>query len=121
MKTANVKVRVKNVRRGVTMFTAHPFYGINQYVAEGKPFMVDGIGLFVNVRVKSLLGNGDYITKRSLNDAGITPGDSRNGRRTFFKLKHAEAWMKKWATQKAFLQRHADHVEWCQMLDHWRF
>jgi len=118
MKTANVKVRVKDVRQGVTMYTAHPVYGINQYVAAGKPFMVQGIGLFVNVKVKSMFSvTGSYVTKRSLCDAGISPGNSYNGRRTFFKLKHAQAWVKKWATDKGFQASHAEHERWCSLMD----
>lgn len=118
MKTAKVKVRVKDVRQGVTMFTAHPVYGINKYVATGKPFMVQGIGLFVNVKVQSNFSvNGSYVTKRSLCDAGISPGNSYNGRRTFFKLKHAQAWMDKWATDKGFQASHAEHERWCSSMD----
>lgn len=122
MKTANVKVRVKDVRKGVTMYTAHPIYGIDKYVADGRPFMVAGVGLFVNVKVQSQFSvNGSYVTKRSLCDAGITPGNSYNGRRTFFKLKHAQAWMDKWATDKGFRKSHAEHERWCALMDNWRY
>lgn len=122
MKTANVKVRVKDVRKGVTMYTAHPIYGIDKYVADGRPFMVAGVGLFVNVKVQSQFSvNGSYVTKRSLCDAGITPGNSYNGRRTFFKLKQAQAWMDKWATDKGFRKSHAKHERWCALMDNWRY
>ena len=119
MKTSNVKARVKDIRQGVTLYIAHPVYGINKYVAHGRPFMVYGLGLFVNVKVQSQLFSkrGSYVTKRSLCDAGISPGNSYNGRRTFFKLKHAQAWVKKWATDKGFQASHAEHERWCSLMD----
>ena len=118
MKTANVKVRVKDVRKGVTMYTAHPVYGINKYMVDGKPFMVDGLGLFVNVKVESVFNKGEFhISKRSLCDAGISPGNSYNGRRTFFKLKHAQAWVKKWVTDKDFRKSQAEHEAQCKEWD----
>lgn len=117
MKTANVKVRVKDVRQGVTLYTAHPVYGIDRYVVCGKPFLNKGIGLFMNVEVQSRFGYGCYKTTRSLCDAGISPGNSYNGRRTFFKLKHAQAWMDKWSTDKGFIADHKRHEQWCRELD----
>lgn len=113
MKTANVKVRVKDVRQGVTLYTAHPLYGIEKCIVLGKPFVEHHTkSLFVNI--KSYLDDGfEYTTAVSLRDKGITPGDSYNGRRTFFKLKQAQAWMKKWSTDLNFKQKHANHEAWC--------
>ncbi|WOZ57588.1 hypothetical protein [Pseudomonas phage vB_PseuGesM_254] len=122
MKTANVKARVKDIRQGVTLYTAHPIYGINKYIADGRPFMEAGIGLFVNVKVQSsFTARSFYLSKRSLCDAGISPGNSYNGRRTFFKLKHAEAWVDKWATDKGFIADHARHESWCEADEYDRY
>lgn len=117
MKTANVKVRVKDVKAGVTAYRSHPVYGIEKIIFMGKPYQHMGIGLFVDVMKESRLGYAPYVTKKSLCDAGITPGKGYNGRRTFFKLKHAQEWQRKWATDLGFIRQQADHEEMCQMLD----
>lgn len=116
MKTANTRVRVKDIKQGVTLYTAHPVYGIRKAVAIGKPYMINGIGLFFDCwREGSLYGYERYKDKESLCDSGITAGVGYNGRRTFFKLKHAEAWVKKWATDKGFQRDHAIHEARCDM------
>lgn len=122
MKTSNVKVRVKDVRQGVTMYTAHPVYGIESYKVMSKPFMNSDIGLFMMVEKQSSLWEGwTYKTKKSLCDAGILPGNSYKGRRTFFKLKHAQAWVKKWATDKGFQESQDEHEKWCALMDDWDY
>lgn len=112
MKTKNVKVRVKDIKAGVTVYTAHPVYGIEKSVVINKPFMIKGSGLFF--KVNSISKYGDYETEHSICDAGIKKGESYNYRRTFFKLKHAEEWAKKMLTDKGFIkqqQRHDSHMK----------
>ena len=109
MKTKNTRVRVRDIKQGVMIHTAHPVYGISSYLVVSRPYMVEGIGLFMKVKRKCSIYGKTYVTERSLNDAGITPGNSYNGRRTFFKLKHAEAWVKKWGTDIGFIKSHTEH------------
>jgi len=118
MKTANVKVRVKDVKAGVTLYTAHPVYGIDKAFVVSRPYFDKGVkSLFIRLKVESSFSStGYYETTKSLRDMGVTHGNSYNGRRTFFKLKHAEAWAKKWATHPSFIQQQADHEEWCTTL-----
>lgn len=116
MKTANVKARVKDIKAGVTLYTAHPVYGIDKKIVLGKPYFVASVkSLFVKTKV--LCSGGSYETSHSLCDMGVTPGNSYNGRRTFFKLKHAEAWVEKWSKDLKFIQSQAEHEERCSMLD----
>ena len=105
MKTKNTRVRVKDVRQGRVVYIAHPVYGIRREVIASIPYIEKGIGLFVKCVSKY-----SFAKTFSLGDAGITKGDSYNGRRTFFKLKHAEAWATKWAKDKEFIKKHQRHV-----------
>lgn len=112
MKTANVKVRVKDIKAGITLYTAHPVYGIDKCLVLGKPYIDKGVkSLFVKTRTHSRFGT--YDGTNSLVDMGITPGNSVNGRRTFFKLKHAEAWVAKWSKDLRFIISQAEHEAWC--------
>lgn len=114
MKTRNVKARVADMKAGVTIYTAHPVYGIVKRLITGRPYMEKGIGLFVPCFVYRSFGG--YETTSSLCDMGVSPGNSYNGRRTFFKLKQAEAWAKKWATDTGFKIGHARHEDNCEGL-----
>lgn len=115
MKTKNVKVRAKDVKHGVTIYTAHPVYGIDSYVVLGKPYINKHThSLFVKVLVRSSIGNHSYQTTKSLCDEGIT--STYNDRRSFFKLKHAEEWMRKWKDDKGFQKRQKEHEESCRLL-----
>lgn len=115
MKTRNVKARVADMKAGVTVYTAHPVYGIDKRVITGRPYMEKGIGMFVPCVV--YFTDGSYETTSSLCDMGVSPGNSYNGRRTFFKLKQAQAWMKKWATDTGFKQSHDTHEKWCELMN----
>lgn len=115
MKTKNVKVRLEDVKAGVTMYVSHPVYGIEKHVVMGKPFLSKHTNsLFV--KVKSFYGDnfedGNYVSERSLCDMGIT--SLYNDRRTFFKLKHAKEWQNKWSKQEGFIRRHEQHEQWCE-------
>jgi hypothetical protein len=116
MKTKNVKVRVKDIKAGVAIYTSHPIYGIESSVVVGKPFMISGIGLFYKVKVTSKYG--DYRTEHSICDSGIKKGESYNYRRTFFKLKHAEEWAKKMLTDKGFIKQQQRHENSMKPFNH---
>lgn len=109
MKTKNVKVRMQDIKQGVTIYVAHPVYGINKYIIKGKPFL----SKYTNSLFVKASWNG-YDTKFSLADAGIT--STYNDRRAFFKLKHAKTWEREWASDKGFLRRQAEHERLCKLL-----
>lgn len=107
----NTRVRVKDVKAGVTIYVAHPVYGIEKHVIASRPYINKNTGsLFAKFR--SRLSHHSSRTF-SLADAGITEGDSYNGRRAFFKRKHAVAWMEKWGKDKGFIAQHKRHEELC--------
>lgn len=113
MKTKNVKVKLKDVRAGVTAYVSHPIYGIRRIQFRGVPYMEKRIGLFVPTREENQYAeNGFYEGTSSLDDMGIT--SQYNDRRTFFKLKHAEAWADKWKNDPGFIKRHARHEQLCE-------
>lgn len=114
MKTKNVKVKVKDVKQGRIIYTAHPVYGIVKRLITSEPYMVAGIGLFA--KCKTFYNIESYDDHFSLCDSGITSGNSYNGRRSFFKLKQAEEWMNKWKNDKGFIAQHQDHVS---VMDDW--
>jgi hypothetical protein len=112
MKTKNVKVRLKHIKQGITVYVSHPVYGIEKLRVESKPYM--------HPTVKSLFI--DTLTEygpstNSLHDMGVY--SAYNGRRTFFKLKHAEKWMRKWSKSEQFIEQHARHEAWCEDTDMW--
>jgi hypothetical protein len=111
MKTKNCKVRTKDIRAGVTIYTGHPVYGIRTCVVTSKPYMERGIGLFFKSKVRSEYG--DYISSHSICDDGIKKGESYNYRRTFFKLKQAKEWCKKMRTDPGFIKNQQKHEESC--------
>jgi len=106
MQANKVKVRFKDVRQGVTIYVAHPVYGIERWnVLERPHYNPCTRSFFVKV-----LENGKYVNRRSLADAGITRYS--NGRRAFFKLKHAKEWARIWATHKGFQKQQAEHEKY---------
>ena len=113
MKTKNVKVKPEDVKQGRIIYVSHPVYGIQKKEITSKPYMISGIGMFVDCIVH-FGGNESYKNKFSLNDSGISKGNSRNGKRSFFKLKQAEEWAKKWSKDKSFILHQARHERACQ-------
>ena len=112
MKTKNVRVRVKDIKQGVTIYIAHPAYGIEEAVVVTRPYVSHFTGyLLFDVYTKY------GYNSESVGDAGITSGDSYNYRRTFFKRKHAEEWVNKMATDKGFLKNQAQNKAWNDMFD----
>jgi len=125
MKTKNVTVKMKDIKAGVTIFVAHPVYGIDEYIVTSKPYPVfhsqsiypsnppKVLGMFFNCRwIFSSCEDSDPIEdSRSCQDAGITAGESYNYRRTFFKRKHAEEWCRKMKTDPGFIAQHQKHLD----------
>ena len=105
MKTSNTKVRLQDIKAGKVIYISHPVYGIGKLTLTHKPYLTYG------TEVSKGVTPSGYVREFSLRDAGIIGGDSYNGRRTFFKLKQAEAWAEKWATQPSFIKSHRKHVE----------
>lgn len=117
MKTKNVKIKPKDIKAGVTAYIAHPFLGIDKVVFTSRPY-VGKHSEFprANVlRVSELFVGKVYKSEVFLGDAGIIT--SYNDRRTFFKLKHAEEWVRKWSANPRAIERHNDHIEFCKSMD----
>lgn len=109
----NTRVRTKDIKSGKVLYVAHPIYGIEIYKVTSKPYMESGIGLFFRCKRWNSTFNcwGDTCESlRSLRDCGISAGESRNGRRTFFKLKQAISWNKHWIKNKQFIANHNEHI-----------
>lgn len=119
MKTKNVKVRVNDIKAGRVIYVAHPVYGICTYLIKSRPKLGQYVkSLFVDVQM--IFDGKTYNTRTdsiSLRDSGVIGGNSYNGRRTFFKLKQAEAWMKKWADSPWFIESHEEHERSNRELD----
>ena len=113
MRTKKTRVRVKDIKAGVTLYIAHPIYGIEKVVAASRPFthrfQFGGTADFFKTVSSGL---------ESLKDAGISKGESYNGRRTFKKLKHAEDWCIRMAIDRGFILQHEQHEE-SMRLSHW--
>ena len=110
MKTKNVKVRFEDVKNGRTMNTAHPVYGIETYQVSGKPFLTsNGSWFFLAKKVWDDQAFS-FVSEFSIIDCGISGSNNTygikagyNGRRTFFKKKHAIEWMNKWKNDPSFI------------------
>lgn len=115
MKTKNTRVRVKDIKHGAIIYTAHPFFGIRKSVVKSRPYMEKGIGLFFKVFVSGKYGS--YESSESVSDSGISSGNSYNDRKSFFKEKQAIEYANKMKTDKGVIYRHKRHLEMCERFD----
>ncbi len=76
--------------------------------------MVKGIGLFYDCA--KVFKDWQCNTEASIDDDGISSGDSRNTRKSFFKEKQAIEYMNKMKTDKRVVTSHLHHLDSC--LDH---
>ncbi len=97
MSIKNKKITAKDLKAGVTVYVSTPNYkGIDKYVITGKAKINEyGFNIypcrhfhFVNGQWRRFNASNGYFP----NDAGLSPSESYNGRRTFRKLKHAQEW-----------------------------
>lgn len=111
MKTKNVKVRLKDIKVGRRIFTAHPLLGIDEWWVVSKPYLTTSCGLlFVESETVSLFNNKEtYVRARSLGDAGIVERGI-NWRRSFFKRKHAEAYVNRFRNDPKFIRDWDNHM-----------
>ena len=116
MKTKNTRVRVKDIKQGITIYVSHPVYGIDKHLIASKPYISKYVGSLFADSIKQY-ETWDFKDNFSLRDAGISPGEGYNGRRSFFKLKHAEEWARKMKTDPAFSARHDRHEESNKIFD----
>lgn len=104
MKTKNCRVRLKDIKQGRIIYVASPeFNSINVYLIKSKPFLVDlrySFELFIKAHpIKDDGKLWDYYDasciscQNSLRDMGVV-SNTYNDRKTFFKRKHAEAYIK---------------------------
>lgn len=119
MKTKNTRVRIKDIKAGAIIYTAHPFFGIEKAIVKSRPYMNKGIGLFFKTKV--IYGEDSYDSANSVCDAGINSGDSYNDRKTFFKEKQAIEYANKMKTDKGVIARHERHLESCRRMDMFNF
>ena len=108
----NIRVREKDIKSGKIIYVAHPFFGIEKFTVISKPypiwsFMGHLIGMFFKVNSKY---GAEY---KSISDCGIS-SLTYNHRRTFFKLKQAEAYAEVASKDVKVIERHSDHVGFCR-------
>jgi hypothetical protein len=112
MKTKNVRVRAKDIKQGVRIFISHPFFGVEELLVAGRPYVSKYSG-FIFVKAVTEYSQGHEF---SLDDAGISAGESYNDRRSFFKRKHAEDWAAKMSKDPHVIDRHERHLDLCNEL-----
>ena len=115
MKTKNTRVRIKDIKSGAIIYTAHPFFGIRKTVVKSRPYQYMDIGLFYDC--VSHYDGGSFASKASISDDGIGHGDSYNDRKSFFKEKQAIDYMNKMKTDKRVIDRHNKHLDLCASFD----
>ena len=97
MKVSKTKVRLKDLRAGITIYVASPMHGIEKYLVLSTPYKVD-LGYSITksysmfFRSRKYYSDWVYDSTTSARDAGIV-ANNYNDRKTFFKLKHAEEWV----------------------------
>jgi hypothetical protein len=108
MKLKNVRVRLKDLHHGKILYIAEPRCGIEAVQVVGKP----KIGEYVPSLFIDVLDNENYknLTQlrferpdnRSLSDMGVYK--QYGYRRTFHKLKHAEAYVARMKNDPEFIE-----------------
>lgn len=105
MKTKNTRVRLKDIKQGRIIYIASgEFEYIDIYLIKSKPFLkYSDLGLFVKAHRISDNGNlSEYYDDncpschKSLRDMGVL-NNTYNDKKTFFKLKQAQAYIKRFA------------------------
>lgn len=115
MKAKNCRVRINDVKQGVTAYAACPYTGVTKIEFLGRPFMNRGIGLFVRCR-KTHSDGYQFEDTVSICDRGINTGNSYNDKKSFFKRKHAENWVEYLKTDKGCVARQKQHESRMQIL-----
>ncbi|MBF84513.1 MAG: hypothetical protein CL489_08570 [Acidobacteria bacterium] len=110
MKTKNVRIRLKDIRKGKTVYIAHPKFGVVRAIINSKPFMNRDIGLFVHVLEENEYFEGGYYeTTKSLSDMGVY--NVYNYRRTFHNHEQAERYVDRYVNDKGFLEHWERHLK----------
>lgn len=94
MDTKKVKVRLKDIKKGLVIYVASPYYGIERLEVVSSPylcFLSDGslLGYKFDIKHPYLVGR---IDNRFIDDMGITCTRKGNSRRAFFCYRHADNW-----------------------------
>lgn len=111
MKTKNTRVRVKDIKSGRIIYTAHPFFGIRKTIVKSRPYMVKGIGLFYDC--VEVFEDFQCKSESSIDGDGINSGDSSNTIKSFFKEKQAIEYMNKMKTDKRVVTSYLHHLDSC--------
>jgi len=122
MKIKKTRVRPADICAGTILYIAHPWYGIEKVVALARPHVHSRKGSTLKgtlwVKTKKTHADGFvYIGNKSLSDMGVLAGKPKNSRRTFLKLKQAEAYMKWGRTDPECIKQHNKHIRWCAQMD----
>lgn len=108
-------ITIEDIKIGLKLFTAHPFYGIDEYTVLSTPKMSDMKHLYIDIESVSSWGK-PYLNTKFLDDAGIME-HSYNDRRTFRSKIEAEKYIEHMLTLKETHMHHLHHLAMCEMLD----
>lgn len=104
---------LEDIKIGMDIYIAHPFYGIDHIVVLGMPYVNSSTNsLFVEARI--IYETWELTDSKSLDDAGIT--DFYNSRRSFRTLKEAEEYVNVSKTDADIIEKHIKHSILC---DEW--
>lgn len=121
MKTKNVKVRAKDLKQGVTVYTACPWYGgTKRIVITGKPKKHADSGFYsVSYEAESYIYPGELTQSYfCLGDYGM-PDSYGNDKRVFFKRKHAEEYIRRVKSDPQAIARQEKHLASVALMDDW--
>lgn len=123
MKIKKTRVRPQDICAGTILYIAHPWYGIEKVVALARPHVHSHrkdstLKGTLWVKTKKTYSDGFvHIENSSLRDMGVMPGKSRNSRRTFLKLKQAQAYVKWGLIDPECIKQHDKHIRLCAQMD----
>ena len=111
----NNYLKITDIVPGLTMYTAHPFFGININIVKSLPYVEKTVNsLFV--KSKRVFEKDSYDNVTSLNDAGVYD-ISYNMRRSFFTLKEAEEYNAYMLTLESTHKHQEDHLKLCNQMN----
>tara|TARA_B100000700_G_C14978708_1_gene825221 strand:- start:285 stop:677 length:393 start_codon:yes stop_codon:yes gene_type:complete len=109
MKTKNVRIRLKDIRKGKSVYVAHPRFGVTRLIIMSKPYMEKDFGLFVKVLEENkYFDSGYYETTKSLSDMGVY--NIYSYRRTFHNEEQAERYVNRFKGDKHFIEHWDIHM-----------
>lgn len=109
MKTKNVRIKLKDIRKGKVVYIGHPKFGIQKVIILSKP----DNEFFINCLEENEFCEGGYLERnRSLIDMGVV--NPYNYRRTFHNETQARRYVNKFKYDQKFISYWNRHMEECQ-------